>query len=113
MLLELDVASIQSHLMEFGILGIVSFVLGYFAWHSYKRILDRNDALEAKVDHLQNEMTRLLIEERDRMSNIIAENTKAIHDLRTIIINTLIQKERESKTTRVKKNSQQIGRSPR
>jgi hypothetical protein len=113
MLLEVDITSIQTHLMEFGILGIVSFVLGYFAWHSYKRILDRNDALEAKVDHLQNEMTRLLIEERDRMSNIIAENTKAIHDLRTIIINTLIQKEREPKTTRVKKDSQQTGRAPR
>ena len=104
--LEIDIATAQTSFMQYGVLGVVSFVLGYFAWHSYKRLLDENDALEAKVDHLQNEMTRLLIEERDRMSQIIAENTKAIHDLRTIIINTLIEKERGVKRTRSNKSSQ-------
>ena len=106
MLLEVDVLATQSVFMQYGVLGVVSFVLGYFAWHSYKRLLEENDALEAKVDHLQSEMTRLLIEERNRMSDIIADNTKAIHDLRTIIINTLIDKERVIKTTRTRKSSQ-------
>ena len=105
-LLQVDVSTVQSHFMEFGVLGIVSFLLGYFAWHSYKRLADRNDALEEKVDQMQTEMTRLLIEERDRMSQIIAENTKAIHDLRTIIINTLIENERGTKRPRSRKSSQ-------
>lgn len=108
MLLQIDPNTIQPTFMQYGVLGIVSFVLGYFAWHSYKRILDRNDALEAKVDRMQDEMTKLLIDERDRMSEIIAENTKAIHDLRTIIINSLIQKDDELKKSRVRKNSKQV-----
>jgi hypothetical protein len=104
-LLQIDPAAIESHFMEFGILGIISFLLGYFAWYSYKRLADRNDALEEKVDKMQAEMTRLLIDERDRMSDIISENTRAIHDLRSIIINSLITKEDEPKKTRVRKSS--------
>ena len=104
-LLQIDPAAIETHFMEFGVLGIISFLLGYFAWHSYKRLADRNDALEEKVDKMQAEMTRLLIDERDRMSEIISENTKAIHDLRSIIINSLIQKDDEPKKPRVRKSS--------
>jgi len=105
-LLQVDVATVQSHFMEFGVLGIVSFLLGYFAWHSYKRLADRNDALEEKVDQMQADMTRLLIEERDRMSKIIEENTKAIHELRSIIIDTLIELKRdEPKARRVRKSN--------
>jgi hypothetical protein len=36
-------------------------------------------------------MNELLIEERDRMGKIIEENTRAIHDLRQIIVTTLLQ----------------------
>ena len=104
--LQVDANTIQSQFLQFGVLGIVSFLLGYFAWHSYKRLADRNDALEAKVDRMQEEMTKLLIDERDRMSDIIAENTKAIHDLRTIIINSIIEKDNETKKSRVRKISQ-------
>lgn len=104
-LLQIDPNTIQSQFLQFGVLGIVSFLLGYFAWHSYKRLADKNDALEEKVDRMQQEMTKLLIDERDRMSDIIAENTKAIHDLRTIIINSLIKKDDEPKKTRVRKSS--------
>ena len=104
-LLQIDPAAIESHFMEFGILGIISFLLGYFAWHSYKRLADKNDALEIKVDKMQEELTMLLIDERDRLSEIINENTKAINDLRNIIITTLIRKEDEPKRTRTKKVS--------
>ena len=70
--LQIDPVAIESHFMEFGVLGIISFLLGYFAWHSYKRLADRNDSLEAKVDRMQQEMTKLLIDERDRMSDKFA-----------------------------------------
>jgi hypothetical protein len=101
--LQIDPTTIETHFMEFGILGIISFLLGYFAWHSYKRLADKNDALEEKVDKMQAELTMLLIDERDRLSQIINENTKAINDLRNIIITTLIKKEDEPKRTRTKK----------
>lgn len=103
--LQLDPSAIQAQFVQFGVLGIISFLLGYFAWHSYRRLAERNDALETKVDRMQQEMTRLLIDERDRMSEIIADNTKAIHDLRSIIINSLISKEDESKRSRINKIS--------
>ena len=104
-LLQIDPTVLETHFMEFGVLGVISFLLGYFAWYSYKRLADRNDALEEKVDKMQAEMTRLLIDERDRLSDIIADNTKAIHDLRTIIINSLIKTDNEPKKTRVRKSS--------
>lgn len=91
MLLQLNTPAIQGTLLQYGILGIVALTLGYLFWNSYNRMIVRNDALEKKVDALQDEMTGLLIEERDRMAKIIEENTRAINDLRTIIVSTLIQ----------------------
>lgn len=92
MILQINQPIVESSLLQYGILGIVALVLGYFAWDSYKRLVERNDALEIKVDALQAEMTSLLIEERDRMSKIIEENTRAINDLRSIVVSTLLQK---------------------
>lgn len=90
MILQINQPAVQNGLLQYGILGIVALVLGYFAWDSYKRLVERNDALEKKVDALQEEMTSLLIEERDRMSKIIEENTRAINDLRSIVVSTLL-----------------------
>lgn len=91
MILQINQPAVQNGLLQYGILGIVALVLGYFAWDSYRRLVDRNDALEKKVDALQEEMTSLLIEERDRMSKIIEENTRAINDLRSIVVSTLLK----------------------
>lgn len=95
-LLDVNQTIVQTTFLQYGILGVVALVLGYFAWNSYKRLIDRNDALERKVDALQDEMTGLLIEERDRMGRIVEENTKAINELRSIIVNTLLQLKNEA-----------------
>lgn len=92
MFLAIEPTTIDSAFMQYGLIGVIALLLGYFAWNSYNRLLVKNDALERKVDALQEEMTGLLIEERDRMSKIIEENTRAINDLRTIIVTTLIQR---------------------
>lgn len=89
-LLDVQTSNLQSTLAEYGILGLLVFVLGYFAWNSYRKLIDRNDALEAKVDALQTEVRELLVEERDRMGKIVEENTKAINELRHIIVNALL-----------------------
>lgn len=90
-LLQINTQSIQTEVLQYGVLGIVAFVLGYFAWTSYKKLVDRNDALEKKIDDLQTEVRTLLVEERDRMSKIIEENTKAITELRQIIVAALLK----------------------
>lgn len=90
-LLQINTYPIQTEAFQYGILGIVAFVLGYFAWTSYRKLVERNDALELKVDNLQDEVRQLLVEERDRMSKIIEENTKAITELRQIIVSALLK----------------------
>jgi predicted RNA-binding protein YlqC (UPF0109 family) len=91
MLLQVPTSAINLELMQYGVLGLAALLLGYFAWTSYKRLIDKNDKLEEKVEELQYRMNELLIEERDRMGKIIEENTRAIHDLRQIIVTTLLQ----------------------
>ena len=90
LLLQINPQTIQSQVAEYGILGLLAFLLGYFAWSSYKRLVEKNDALEKKVDALQEEMNSLLVEERDKMAKIIEDNTRAINDLRSIVVNTLL-----------------------
>ena len=47
---------IQEYLLQYGVLGILAFLLGYFAWMQYQRLVKKNDALEEKIDKLQEEM---------------------------------------------------------
>jgi len=82
--------SFTNTLLQYGVLGAVSIILGAIAYTQYKRLLERNDTLEAKVDRLQAEMNELLVSDRDRMSQLVEENTKAIEDLRSVIITTLL-----------------------
>jgi hypothetical protein len=81
----------QSHLMEYGILGMLAFLLGYFAWIQYQRLVKKNDALEEKVDKLQEEMMHLLVEERDQLSKLIRENTEALNALQKTIFKYMIK----------------------
>ncbi len=83
--------STQEYLLQYGVLGLVAFILGYFAWLQYQRLAKKNDELEAKVDRLQEEMMSLLIEERDRLSQLIRENTQALSDLQKTILEYIVK----------------------
>lgn len=80
----------QDYLIQYGILGVVATVLAYITISQYKRLLKKNDALEAKVDKLQDEMVTLLAEERDRLADLIKENTMALQDLQRTILQYLV-----------------------
>lgn len=82
---------IQSHLMEYGILGFLAFILGYFAWIQYKRLVKKNDDLEVKIDRLQDEMMGLLVEERDRLAQLIRDNTSALQELQKTIFKYMVK----------------------
>lgn len=79
-------AIVSSEFLQYGILGIVALVLGYFAYSQWQRLEKKNQDLEKKVDRLQQEMLELMSEERDRMANLVSENTKAIQELSRIIL---------------------------
>jgi predicted PurR-regulated permease PerM len=81
----------KEYLLQYGVLGLVAFILGYFAWMQYQRLVKKNDDLEAKVDKLQEEMMLLLVEERDRLSELIRENTQALAELQKTILKYIVK----------------------
>lgn len=86
-----DSSSVSSAFMQYGILGVLAFLLGYFAWQQYLRLVKKNDELEAKVDKLQEDMMKLLIEERDRLDTLIRENTAALQELQKTIYKYMVK----------------------
>jgi hypothetical protein len=51
----------------------------------YLRLVKKNDILEEKVDRLQDEMMGLIAEERDRLAELIKDNTEALRELQKTI----------------------------
>lgn len=82
---------IQEYLLQYGVLGILAFLLGYFAWMQYQRLVKKNDALEEKIDRLQEEMMTILVEERDRLAELIRENTLALNELQKTIFKYMVK----------------------
>jgi DNA-binding transcriptional MerR regulator len=83
-------ALLQDYALQYGILGVVALILAYITISQYKRLLKKNDALEAKVDKLQAEMVTLLAEERDRLADLIKENTAALQELQRTILTYMV-----------------------
>lgn len=86
-----DSSSVGSTFMQYGILGILAFLLGYFAWQQYLRLVEKNEALEQKVDKLQEQMMKILVEERDRLDTLIRENTAALQELQKTIYKYMVK----------------------
>lgn len=84
----------SDYIVQYGVLGVVAFTLSYVAFAQYKRLLKKNDALEAKVDKLQEEMVTLLVEERDRLSQLVRENTAALQELQKTILQYMVSNNR-------------------
>jgi uncharacterized membrane protein YgaE (UPF0421/DUF939 family) len=88
-----SLSNLQSTAVQYGVLGILAFLLSFFAYNQFKRLIDKNEKLEAKVDSLQKEMLDLIVEERERLSDLVSENTKALNDLRSTIVQFLLHRE--------------------
>jgi len=91
----LQFTSIDTILLQYGVLGLVAFTLGYFAWIQYQRLVKKNDELEQKVDKLQEEMMKLLVEERERLTELIKDNTQALKDLQKTIVKYIVKNSKE------------------
>ena len=86
-----DSSSVGSAFMQYGILGILAFLLGYFAWQQYLRLVKKNDQLEEKIDKLQEQMLKILVEERDRLDTLIRDNTAALQELQKTIYKYMVK----------------------
>jgi uncharacterized protein YpmS len=82
---------IREYFLQYGVLGMLAFLLGYFAWMQYQRLVKKNDALEEKVDKLQDEMMGMIAEERDRLAELIRENTEALRELQKTIFKYMVK----------------------
>lgn len=87
------VNTINDTLLQYGILGALALILSYFAYNQFKRLTERNEKLEQKVDTLQREMMQLIVEEKEKLSQLVSENTKALNELRATIIKFLLESE--------------------
>ena len=88
----IDSASVGSAFMQYGILGVLAFLLGYFAWQQYLRLVKKNEQLEEKIDKLQQQMMEILVEERDRLDTLIRDNTTALTELQKTIYKYMMNK---------------------
>jgi hypothetical protein len=86
-----ETAGLREYLLQYGILGLLAFILGYFAWMQYQRLVKKNDQLELKVDKLQEEMMQLLVEERDRLAELIKDNTESLRELQKTILKYMVK----------------------
>jgi hypothetical protein len=82
---------IREYFLQYGVLGMLAFLLGYFAWMQYQRLVKKNDLLEEKVDRLQEEMMGLIAEERDRLAELIKDNTEALRELQKTIFKYMVK----------------------
>ena len=79
--------------MEYGVLGILVFIMGYILYNTYKRLVKKNDELEKKIDILQEEMISMLSSERDRMAQLVSKNTEALNELSRVILEYIVKKD--------------------
>ena len=90
--MDTSIETASQGLLEYGVLGILVFVLGWVMLTSYKRLIKKNDDLEKKVDMLQTEMIGLISDERDRMAQLVQKNTEALNELSRIILEYIVDK---------------------
>ena len=83
--------AVQNSFLQYGVVGILALILGYFAWNQYTRLVNKNDALEQKIDALQEEMMGLIVEQKDQLVDLVRANTEALRDLQKLVLEYVIR----------------------
>lgn len=87
LLLQAEVGmGIFEQLADYGVLGLLTLGLGFVVWNMLKRQLASEDTLKSKVDELQKEMNTYVRTDRDRVTQAVENNTKALNDLKDVIL---------------------------
>jgi hypothetical protein len=83
--------TVESSFLQYGVVGALALILGYFAWNQYNRLIKKNDELEKKVDALQDEMMGLIVEQKDQLVDLVKANTEALRDLQKLVLEYVIR----------------------
>lgn len=85
-LLQVESFGVFETLTQYGALGVITLGLGAALWFLLKRQIASEDRLKSKVEELQKEMTDYMRNDQGQIKQTIDNNTKALTDLRDIII---------------------------
>ena len=86
MLLQVQSMGVFELLTQYGALGIITLGLGYIVWSLLKRQITSEDTLKTKVEELQKEMNLYIKTDLNKVTTALENNTKAMEELRNIII---------------------------
>ena len=75
-------------LSQYGALGIVTLALGAALWFLLKRQIASEDNLKKDLQALQKELNDYIREDQKILKETIDNNTRALHDLRDMIVTT-------------------------
>jgi hypothetical protein len=84
-------SAVEDSFLQYGVVGVLALLLGYFAWNQYTRLVKKNDELEKKVDTLQEEMMSLIVEQKDQLVDLVRANTEALRDLQKLVLEYVIR----------------------
>jgi uncharacterized protein HemX len=73
-------------LTQYGALGVVVLGLGAVLWFMLKRQIASEDKLKGKVDELQKELTQYIMQDAQKTTEALNNNTKALEKLQDIIL---------------------------
>lgn len=66
---------------QYGVLGVVSFILGYTCWKLLKRQIVSEERLQKQVDELHKEMNNYIKNDQKEMVGVISENTTVLKEI--------------------------------
>ncbi len=73
-------------LTQYGALGVITLGLGAVLWFLLKRQIASEDRLKHQVEDLQKEINNYIRTDQGQMKSVIENNTKAIQEMRDIVI---------------------------
>ena len=83
-------------LTQYGALGVITLGLGAALWFLLKRQIATEDKLKSQVESLQKEVNDYVRNDANNMKNSLDNNTKALQDLKEIIIQSTIGAQKTS-----------------
>lgn len=84
-------------LSQYGALGVITLALGAALWFLLKRQIASEDKLKTQVEELQKEMNTYVRNDAVAFKSSLDNNTKALEELRNIILQTGGTSTRKSK----------------
>ena len=77
--------TISHSLLEYGILGIATVVLGYVVYSQWKNIVKKNVELDNRLTDLQTDMRKYLESDKIQLMEVIQHNTQAFNQLQELM----------------------------